>query len=187
MPRALRETYQLKIGLQGAKPPIWRRFLIANSVVLPKFHEVIQRIMGWTDSHLHQFIAGEQCFGTPDPEFGFSEVLDESRYKLSQLLKNEKDSIIYEYDFGDGWEHKITLEKILTFDRKTILPLCTKAKGACPPEDIGGVWGYHDFLEALKDRTHPEHEAYKEWVGDGFDPSAYDIKGVNKVLAEYCR
>lgn len=156
-------------------------------MVLPKFHEVIQLIMGWTDSHLHQFIVGRQCYGVPDPEFGSSEVLDESQCKLSQILKNEKDSIIYEYDFGDGWEHKIVLEKILPFDSKADLPLCLKAKGACPPENIGGVWGYDNFLDVLKDNTHPEHEEYKEWVEDNFDPAAYDIKEVNKVLAEYCR
>lgn len=143
--------------------------------------------MGWTDSHLHQFVAGGQCYGIPDPEFGFSEALDESQFKLSHLLKDEKDSIIYEYDFGDGWEHKITLEKMLPFDSKVALPLCIKANRACPPEDIGGVWGYQDFLEALNDDTHSEHETYKEWVGNNFDPAAYDIKEVNEALSKYCR
>jgi len=185
--KQLRKTYQLKISLRDTKPPIWRRFLIDSSVALPKFHQVIQIVMGWTDSHMHQFIAGNRCYGMPDPDFGFEEILDENKYRLNQLLKKEKESIHYQYDFGDGWEHKITLEKILPFDTETLLPVCIKAKGACPPEDIGGVWGYYDFLEALDDPDHPEHEESKEWVGGDFDPDVYDIKEVNELLKEYCR
>ena len=187
MPKALRKTYQLKIALKGAKPPIWRRFLTANSIFLPKFHEAVQIIMGWTDTHLHQFEAGNRCYGVPDTDFAFSEILDEKKYKLSQLLKKEKDAIFYAYDFGDGWEHKITLEKILPFDPETALPLCIKAKGACPPENVGGIWGYYNFLEALNDPNHLEHEDYKDWVGGDFDPTAYNIEETNQLLSEYCR
>ena len=187
MPRVLREIYQLKITLKGAKPPIWRRILIDNSVALPKLHGVIQIVMGWTNSHLHQFIAGDRYYGMPDPNFDFSEVLDEMDYRLNQLLRTEKDSVIYEYDFGDSWEHRITLEIILPFNPESTLPICIKAKGACPPEDVGGIWGYYNFLEALDDQNHPEHEEYKEWIGDDFDPAVYDIEKTNELLSEYCR
>jgi len=187
MIKQLRKTYQLKVSLKDAKPPIWRRFLVDSSVSLPKFHEAIQIVMGWTNSHMHQFIARNRYFGVPDPDFDFAETLDENKFRLNQLLKKEKESINYEYDFGDGWVHKIALEKILPFDPETPLPLCIKAKGACPPEDVGGVWGYYDFLEALNDPDHPEHEEYKEWIGGEFDPSVYNIKEVNALLKEYCR
>ena len=187
MAQTLRKTYQLKISLKNAKPPIWRRFLIENSVALPKFHDAVQIVMGWTDSHLHQFTAGDRCYGVPDPDFDFSEILDEKKFRLNQLLKKEKDSMSYEYDFGDGWDHKITLEKILPFDPEAALPLCIKAKGACPPEDVGGIWGYYNFLEALNDPDHPEHDEYKEWIGYDFDPAAYDIKEVNEILSGYWR
>lgn len=187
MARDLRKTYQLKISLRGAKPPIWRRMLIASSVPLPRFHEALQILMGWTDYHLHQFVVGGQYYGTPDPDFGFDEVLDERRYRLSQILDLEKDSIIYEYDFGDGWEHKITLEKILPFDPKAQLPLCVKGKGACPPEDVGGIWGYANFLEALANPAHEEHEDLKEWVGGEFDPDAFDVDEVNAMLLSHFR
>ena len=90
-------------------------------------------------------------------------------------------------DFGDGWNHKITLEKILPFDSELTIPVCLKAKGACPPEDVGGIWGYYEFLEALEDKEHPEHESYKEWVGGNFDPEAYDIGDVNEGLMDYFR
>ncbi len=173
--------------LKGAKPPIWRRILIDNSVALPKLHGVIQIVMGWTNSHLHQFIAGDRYYGMPDPNSDFEEILDEMEYRLNQLLKTEKDSVIYEYDFGGGWEHKITLEKILPFDPESILPICIKAKGACPPEDVGGIWGYYDFLEALADQNHPEHDDYQGWIGGDFDPTFYDIEKTNELLSEYCR
>lgn len=187
MAKALRKTYVLKITLMGAKPPIWCRFRIDSTVPLPKLHEVIQIIMGWMDCHLHQFIAAGCFYGVPDPEFGFEEVLDEKKYRLNQLLKKEKDSIIYEYDFGDGWEHKIVLEKIAPFDTQEMLPLCIKARGACPPEDVGGIWGYYEFLEALKNNEHPEHEEYKEWIGGDFEPGAYDIGEVNELLTVHCQ
>lgn len=125
-----RKIYQLKIGLSGAKPPIWRRLLIVNTVPLPVFHTVLQIVMGWEDSHLHQFVTGGNYYRTPDLDDSFSETLNESRYKLSQLLKKEKDSLIYEYDFGDSWEHKVTLEKILPFDPAATLPRCRTASKA---------------------------------------------------------
>jgi hypothetical protein len=185
--KPLGKTYQLKISLQGAKPPIWRRLLIADSVSLPMLHQTIQIAMGWTDSHLHQFVVDGECYGAPDPDFGDMEMLDERRYKLSQIMKVEKDSIIYEYDFGDSWQHKITLEKILPFDREAVLPKCIKAKGACPPEDVGGIFGYSEFLDALSDPSHPEHEEYMEWVGGELDPQSCDIEDINALLYEYCR
>lgn len=126
-------------------------------------------------------------FGTSDPGFDDMETLDESGYKLSQVMNTEKDSIIYEYDFGDGWEHTITLEKILPFDPKEKLTQCVKGKRACPPEDVGGIWGYYEFLEALGDPGHPEHESYMEWVGGEFDPQRCDIEEINALLFEYCR
>jgi len=187
MARTLHKTYQLKIGLKGVKPPIWRRLLITDSVSLPQLHRAIQIAMGWTDSHLHQFVVGGDCYGMPDPDFDELEMLDERRVKLGQIMERGKDWIIYEYDFGDGWEHKITLEKILPFDPKMALPQCVKGKGACPPEDVGGVWGYAEFLRAIGDPSHPEHEEFKEWVGGDFDPQHFDIEEVNGMLLEYCR
>ena len=184
MARTLRNIYQLKVSLKGAKPPIWRRFLVDSSVKLPKLHETLQIVMGWTDTHLHQFVVGELIYGVPDPEWGFEEIQNEKNIRLDKLLKNEKDTLVYEYDFGDGWKHKITLEKIMPFDSGATLPICVKAKGACPPEDVGGIWGYYRFLEALNDVNHPEHNEYKEWVSGEFDPDAYDVQKVNEILTE---
>jgi len=189
MATKLRRVYQLKVSINGTKPPIWRRFLTVDTIRLDELHMLLQVIMGWTDSHLHQFISHGTFYGVPDEDYDLMdmEVLDETRFRLNQLLKTEKASIVYEYDFGDGWNHKITLEKILPFDVEQAIPVCVKAKGACPPEDVGGTWGYYEFLEALEDINHPEHESYKEWVGGDFDPEFYSIQDVNNALIELRR
>lgn len=181
-----RSIYQIKISLIGLKPPIWRTVLVPSDLGLEDFHDVIQIVMGWTDSHLHQFIANNVFYGIPDDDFGMGmEIEDESKYKLSQLLSKEKDIITYEYDFGDSWEHKILLEKILPFDTKTNLPVCIKGKRACPPEDCGGVWGYEELLETISNIEHPEHEDMLEWLGGEFDPEEFDLAEINDDLAEY--
>jgi hypothetical protein len=179
-----KSIYQIKISLIGVKPPIWRTVLVASTIDLETFHDVIQLAMGWTDSHLHQFIANKVFYGIPDDDFEF-EMEDETQYKLSQLLQKEKDTLIYEYDFGDSWEHKILLEKILPFDSKTTLPVCIKGKRACPPEDCGGIWGYEELLETISNPKHPDHEDMLEWLGGEFDPEEFDLEAINEDLAEY--
>ncbi len=180
--------YQLKITLNGSKPPIWRRILVQPDITLGQLHEVLQIVMGWTDSHLHQFVFGPEIFGVPDDEegglFGF-QVKDENKHRLSEFLRREKDFLSYEYDFGDGWEHKILLEKILPFDGSVKLPKCIKGKKACPPEDCGGIWGYQELIEILGDVSHPEHQAMIEWLGGNIDPEFFDLGEVNDVLAEH--
>jgi hypothetical protein len=184
--KQLRNIYQVKITLIGSKPPIWRTVLVPSDLKLGAFHAVIQVAMGWTESHLHQFIANKVFYGVPDDDFGM-EIEDESKYELSQFLKKEKDSLIYEYDFGDSWEHKILLEKILPFDTKMALPVCIKGKRACPPEDCGGIWGYEELLETISDPKHPEYEDMLEWLGGEFDPEEFVLEEINDDLAEYCR
>jgi len=182
--KSRQHIYQLKVTLKGSKPPIWRRLSVPSSMPLAKLHDVLQMAMGWTDSHLHQFVADGRCYGQPDPDLDF-EVLDERHVRLDRLLKKEKDSMTYEYDFGDGWEHNIELEKVFPFDPQTTLPRCIKGNRACPPEDVGGIWGYQEFLRAIRDANHPEHEEYLEWVGGAFDPDYFTVDAVNELLSEY--
>ena len=186
--KQLRSIYQIKVSLKDAKPPIWRRLLVPSNLTLGQFHRVLQISMGWMDSHLHQFISDGILYGMSGEELDFGmEIENENKFKLSQLLKKEKDSLLYEYDFGDGWEHKVTLEKILPYDNKTELPKCIKGKLACPPEDCGGIWGYYDLLETINNPENPEHEEMLEWLGGDFDPEALDLEEINKLLSEYCR
>ncbi len=183
----LKNIYQLKVTLQGLQPPIWRRILVDDSVSLDKFHIILQIVMGWTNSHLHQFVANGKLYGMMETDAFFDdEMEDEKKFRLRDILKKEKDSLIYEYDFGDSWIHEVMLEKIMPYDPDVAVPMCIEAERACPPEDVGGVWGYFDFLEAMKDPSHPSHESYKEWVDGSFDPSEYEMDVVNKLLREYC-
>jgi hypothetical protein len=109
-------------------------------------------------------------------------MLNERRFKLYQIAPAGGARFRYEYDFGDGWLHQVTVEKVLPADPEMRLPLCLKGKRACPPEDVGGVWGYENFLEAIRDPDHPEHDEYLEWVGGEFDPESFDIDDVNAAL-----
>ena len=183
MPKKNKESkslYQMKIILTGSKPPIWRRFIVKDNIKLDELNAVLQITMGWLNYHLHQYRQGSLYIGIPDQELDMG-ITDERKVYLHDIVSNPKDSFIYEYDFGDGWEHKIVLEKILPLDSSES-PIVIKGKGACPPEDCGGVWGYHDFLEAIQDPNHDEHESMLEWVGGEFDPDAFDMKFVNNNL-----
>jgi hypothetical protein len=174
-------VFQLKITLKDSSPPIWRRVQVAADVTLAQLHDLIQLAFGWTDSHLHQFIIGSQCYSTPSPD-DYEPVKDERRFRLDQFLISPKDKIRYEYDFGDDWMHQVLLEKVLPPEPGMRYPVCVAGKNACPPEDVGGVWGYADFLEAIVQPDHPEHDQYLEWVGDEFDPKAFDLEAVNQDL-----
>ena len=185
---SLRHIYQLKVTLMDAKPPIWRRLLVSNDMPLNEFHNVIQIAMGWMDCHLHQFVSGQTLYGMIDEEWDIDfgpEKKDENGYRLSDLLKKEKETIIYEYDFGDGWAHKVLLEKKLPYNNAERLPKCIKGKRACPPEDCGGVWGYEELQQVIKDPKHPEYKEMMEWLVDDFDPEAFDVEETNEILREY--
>ena len=183
--RTLRSIYQLKVLLKGTKPSIWRQLLIASTVTLDDAHVALQIVMGWTNSHLHEFVCGHDRYGVPDEEFS-SDIKDEIDYRLDKLLMQEKDKLTYLYDFGDGWEHEVVLEKILPFDTDTVLPLCLKGSRACPPEDVGGIPGYQMFIKTITNPTHPEHEDMLEWIGGDFDPDDFDLAQTNDLLREYC-
>ena len=181
----LETVYQIKVSLMNLRPPVWRRILVPSSITLEKFHDVLQVSLGWTNSHLHQFVAAGRDYGVPDPDFDFDDsMLDEHGIPLSQLLKKERDWIRYDYDFGDGWEHRIQIEKVLPFDPNIALPKCINGRRACPPEDVGGTWCYQEFLKAIGDPSHPEHAEYLEWIGGTFDPEGFDLDEVNELLSE---
>jgi len=186
MPKHVRKVYQLKVRLQRSKPPIWRRILVASDITLIGLHEVLQISMGWTDSHMHLFEYNGQVFGDSRSGVGSLQAADERWTRLDQVLRREKESLRYEYDFGDGWDHQVTLEKILPHDPRVELPVCIKAKGACPLEDTGGLWGYYSILEALGDSRHPNHAQYRDLFGPELDTNAFDVDSVNEILHACC-
>jgi len=186
-PTAKKKIYQLKITLKEFKPPIWRRILIASDTGLPDASLTFLISMGWTNTHLHEFVSQGMNYSIPDPDWPDQVDYDEEDFRLHDLLKKEKDRLEYNYDFGDDWRHLVVLEKILPLSSKTKLPFCIKAAGACPPEDVGGVFGYYDFLEAMADENHESHKDVIEWYGDKFDPNDYDIEVTNELLDEYIK
>ena len=172
---------QLKITLRDVRPPIWRRVELSENVTLLALHEVLQVAMGWTNSHLHQFRHGGEDYGPPDDEFG-REVRSERKTRVADLLRTPGDRLVYEYDFGDGWEHDVVLEAIVEPQVQARYPRITAGKRSCPPEDVGGPHGYTAFLEALADSQHVQHRAMTEWVGGSFAPELFDVVTANDAL-----
>lgn len=172
--------YQLKVTLEGFRPPIWRRIQVPAGIPLDHLHLVLQATMGWSNYHMHMFTIGGVEYGEPSPD-DWEPVEDESRHRLNQLVE-EGAQFRYEYDFGDSWEHKIQVEKVLPADPQVAYPVCIKGKMACPPEDVGGVWGYGDFLETIQDPENPDYEEMLEWIGGEFDPQEFDLEETNAAL-----
>jgi hypothetical protein len=184
-------TFHFKIQLQHiSKPPVWRKVAVPAQFNFLKFHEVIQAAFGWENYHLFEFSAGgfggDFRISMPDP-MGWDEegeLKEAKKIKLSDVFKEEGEKYTYTYDFGDSWEHLITLEKIA--DEKTIKADCLAGKGACPPEDCGGPWGYAELKETLADPKHPEHEEMKEWAGleedEEWDSAAFDLEEAQAMV-----
>jgi Plasmid pRiA4b ORF-3-like protein len=173
--------FQLRILLREVRPPVWRRVLVPGEMTLVELHEVVQTVMGWSNSHLHEFDVDGARYGVPDSDWGLDEVADESRVKLFRVAR-EGGRLRYAYDFGDGWQHDLTVEKVLARQPGTRYPRCIGGRRACPPEDVGGPWGYQDFLAAVADPGHDEHEQWVEWIGGGFDPAEFDLAAADKAL-----
>jgi hypothetical protein len=186
-PKSATDTVvQFKVTLLGAKPSIWRRIQVKDCT-LDKLHEHIQTVMGWTNSHLHQFDIEGRCYGDPellDDGFQDVECVDSKRTLLSQILpKNGKRfAIKYEYDFGDGWEHEVLFEGIPSVDPKAKYPLCLEGERCCPPEDCGGVWGYADFLRQIGSNKRKQRAETLEWAEGWFDPEEFDATTATKSM-----
>ena len=179
-------SYLLKIQLLDIEPAIWRRFVVPASITLDRLHDVIQIVMGWTDSHLHEFTIGNKRY-TEYPE-SKEDGLACGRYRLADLVKQKGRTFHYLYDFGDGWEHELVLEESRYFNPELRTELaCLDGQRACPPEDVGGVPGYFEFLNALKDPNHEEHESYTEWSGGNFDSERFGLESINWELMKYLR
>ncbi|TBW46883.1 plasmid pRiA4b ORF-3 family protein [Marinobacter halodurans] len=186
MPTRSGDVYQLKVTLSGSRPPIWRRLLVESGTTLQDLHRIIQVAMGWQAAHLHQFESSDGVFfGDPDEDpDGMMNYVDETSVPLEAVLQREKQTLRYEYDFGDGWEHFVVLEKILPGSGDTPLPSCIKAVRQCPPEDVGGLGGFYEFLDVMANPAHPEHDDAREWLGGVvFDPEFVDLEAINEGMA----
>ncbi len=178
---------QLRIELEHSNPSIWRSVLVPDNITLVKLHRVIQEVMGWYDYHLHEFIIDHRHYGIVDPNDPnwdlAPKLINEKRKNLVKVL-GQKKLFEYIYDYGDNWWHTITLENTLPLTSARYSVVCIGGEMACPPEDVGGLGGYFEFLEAMTDPQHEEHESVMQWWGEAFDPRAFDIILVNEKLKQ---
>ena len=177
------EVYQLKVTIRHVRPPVWRRLEVPGDATLSDLHRILQAAFGWTDSHLHQFVVGGRFYGEPDPanDWG-APVTDERRVRLGALAASGVKKLVYEYDFGDGWEHDVVVEKATPPEAGVAYPRCLAGRRAGPLEDSGGPWGYANLLGILGDPEHPEHAEFREWAGEELDPEAFDLDMINAAL-----
>jgi hypothetical protein len=177
--------YQMKITLKSIRPPIWRRVVVPSHITFHQLHKVIQAAMGWEDYHLYEFEIGNIIIDLPEDELfpSFREKYDAKKTKISQFFIEEGQKCTYTYDFGDYWQHTILLEKTETSLTPLSHPTCLKGKRACPPEDIGGVYGYMQIVDMLNSTNVDEEiEHFFEWYGGEYDPEYFNIEEVNERL-----
>jgi len=180
---------RLKIVLDDVEPTVMRRLEVPLNLRLDRLHTVIQEAVGWTNSHLYEFRVRDVGFGIPDPDWGSGDgPIDARKTTLLDAIEDTSSkSFKYLYDFGDGWEHSIRIERIEPAAADVAYPRLLQASGRCPPEDVGGPWGYQEFLEALSDPQHERHAEMVEWRGDSFDPNTIDVSEIEKAMARLAR
>ena len=178
---AQQPVFQLRIRLEEIDPPVWRRVLVPGGAKLSKLHDIFQAAMGWTNSHLHSFTIDGKLYGTHIDDYPEDE-LDESEYTVLVALRGSLKPFVYEYDFGDSWAHEVVVEDLTWSPYALKHGVCLDGEGACPPEDVGGTSGYAEFLEALADPLHEEHDNSLVWVGYKFDPSVFNVAAANAAL-----
>ncbi len=180
---------RLKVTLNDVAPTVLRRLDVPIDLRLDRLHLVLQAVLGWTNTHLWEFRAGGVGWGIPDPEWDRGAgPLDARKATLKKVVEDTgAKTLAYLYDFGDGWEHTITIERIALPAPRVSYPVLIEALGRCPPEDVGGPWGYQEFLEALADPEHERHAELREWHGESFDPHAVDLVQLDRALQDTVR
>jgi Plasmid pRiA4b ORF-3-like protein len=172
---------RLKITLDDVKPAVLRRIEVPLTLRLDRLHLTIQAAMGWTNSHLYEILADGVGWGMIDPDGGDG-PLDARKARLIDAIEDTK-KLRYLYDFGDGWEHTIKVERLIDPEPGVLYPRLIEATGRCPPEDVGGPWGYADLLDAIHDPKHERHAELKEWIAGDFDPNAVDAQWLTEEVA----
>jgi hypothetical protein len=172
----------LRIKLDDVEPAVLRRVQVPVTIRLDRLHMVLQAAMGWTNSHLYEIRVRDVGWGMPDPNFG-NGPLDASKVRLIDVLEDVgARSLKYLYDFGDGWEHSIRIERVTNVVPGMTYPCLVEATGRCPPEDVGGPWGYREFLDAIANPDHEEHAERLEWIGGSFDPTEPDTPALTNAV-----
>lgn len=174
---------RLKITLDDVKPTVLRRIEVPFGIRLDRLHLAIQAAMGWSNSHLYEIRAGGVAWGTPEAGWGDGPS-DARKARLNDVLEDiGTKTLRYIYDFGDGWDHTIKVERLTDPIPGIAYPLLIDAIGRCPPEDIGGPRSYVELLEARGNPNHERHPQCEEWFADGFDPEIADLKWHDDAVA----
>jgi len=174
--------HQLLVTLSDSDPLVWRRLAVPPTITLAKLHRILQATLGWTDSHLHQFVIGDAIYGDPDLLVDDPPQESTRRARLGQAAPAVGATLRYEYDFGDGWDHLLVVERLLWPDLDAQDAVCLAGGGACPPEDCGGIGGYADLLATLRRGRGQEYRDMLAWLGGSFDPTAFDLAATNRAL-----
>ncbi|MBI5090863.1 MAG: plasmid pRiA4b ORF-3 family protein [Candidatus Hydrogenedentes bacterium] len=174
-------VYQIKITLLQCDPPIWRRILVPGNTTLARLHSILQAAMGWGNMHLHEFLVDGKLYGGPHSHHG-ADVKNEKTVTLTRVAPKVKSKILYTYNFSEGWQHEIIVEKISALEEGVRYPKCIDGDRSCPPEDCGGIRGYAELIDVINDPEHPDRNEMLEWVGDDFDPDDFSPNAVNIVL-----
>lgn len=176
--------YQLLVSLDEIEPKVWRRLWVPETLTLAKLDRVIQAAIGWTNSHLHEFAIDGRRYGIVDPEWDQEpDLLEDKRFRLGDVLGTRVQDFLYTYDFGDSWTHSVEVEQVMVAkEGVNTWPMCLAGANACPPEDVGGTYGYMEFLQAMRDPTHEQHDQMWRWWGGPFDPNGFDLNAANLAI-----
>lgn len=178
---------RLKITLDDIEPAVVRRLEVPLSIRLDRLHTVLQTALGWTNSHLWELRVGETGWGIPDRDWGDGPN-DAAKAKLIDVLEDTgARKLTYLYDFGDGWEHTVRIERVVAAEPGVLYPRLIEAIGRCPPEDVGGPPGYEEFLAAIADPKHERHNEITQRYDADFDPLVVDVATIDKALAGLAR
>ena len=178
---------RIRIELEGTQPLVWRELDVPLSTTLATLHDLIQVVMRWRDSHLHEFEVGEKIYGVPDPEDAFDDrkVYQAKSIRLGTLIDRGVREFLYLYDFGDNWRHRIMVLEVRQGDPGNEYPRFVAATRRAPPEDVGGISGFAEFLETMSDPEHDEHDRMVEWYGKRFDPEDIDEHWIRMIIDDF--
>ena len=182
-----RHAYRLLVKLEDSEPAVWRLISVPGHMTLADLDRVIQAAMGWTNSHLHLFAIDGNLYGIPDDEWPEDRpLLPDEGYTLDAVLGSTVKSFLHEYDFGDGWHHGVTVQAVELADpQRNGWAMCLAGANACPPEDVGGLGGYAEFLQVIGNPSHEEHDAMWRWNGGPFDPKGFDVNSANRAIRDW--
>ena len=185
--RKPKHAFQFLVKLADSSPSVWRQIVVPGNMTLADLDRVIQAAMGWTNSHLHMFVVEGLVYGVPDEEWADEmPTLPDGDFTLDEVIGTTVQSFTYEYDFGDSWHHDVKVQMVMVAnDELRGWPMCLAGANACPPEDVGGLHGYEEFLQAMRDPSHEEHDAMWRWWGGPFDPTGFDINSANRAIRRW--